>query len=765
MRGYRRSGIAAVILVFTVGLMPAAGADDRGGKRTDDGALFSAPEYLSHVTYLASDELEGRGTGQEGNAKAGDYIASVFEQDGLKPAGNDGTYFQNFKLETEHRIGDATSLVIGAPGAPKDSTLNLHIDFMPFPFSKAGAFAGDVVFAGFGIVNEGVGYNDYDGLDVTDKVVLVLRGAPRFAEFDMDKDASLRAKTSNAIARRAAAVLVVNSLSHPGGPTDSTAPSDQPEDKLYEFKEPYPGAYIFGREDYGIPMLHVTRAAAEKMLEAAAMPDLAALEHQIEEGHGPNSKPLGGVSTRGVVAIEPVETPARNVVGLIPGTGANADEFIVLGAHYDHVGVIKKGEPDFDPKKDIFNGADDNASGTAMLLGMAGAFTRGPAPNRSILLIAFSAEEMGLLGSRYFVDHPTVDLARCIVMLNFDMVGRLKNDRLEIGGMRTGGFEDMVQRLAGTYGLNLRDGGGGLGPSDHDGFCSKSIPVMFFFTGLHRQYHKPTDDSNLINPEGAMRIARLAADCIDEIDANPQRPVFTADPRGFTLDVQDNDRGECLGRVAWNRSGAQVRLSLMRTQEGGDLADDEHVIKIGGSPIGIGRDLMTAVRKMKSGETVRMVVERNGLGLEMEVGTSRRGRADQPFGECGESLIALARRLRGASGTSTAGRVVSWMTSGDSLSFMLRSTDRDEAMEFVKQAAEILKQLPEPDRTAVTIAIKTDTDPSKEPVTEIAIKLKKQGSSSGGAARTKNDSGDKGKAHAKRRHGRRSWSGRRKSAA
>ncbi|MCA9283449.1 MAG: M20/M25/M40 family metallo-hydrolase, partial [Phycisphaerales bacterium] len=217
----------------------------------------------------------------------------------------------------------------------------------------------------------------------------------------------------------------------------------------------------------GLPIMHVTPAFANRMLAAGGLQDIKTLQDRIERTQAPASAPLEGVSARGRVEIEPVYSDVRNVVGMIPGTGPQKDEIIVLGAHYDHLGIRNKDKADFDPTKDISNGADDNASGTAMLMQFAKAYTQGDAPNRTLVLVAFTGEELGLLGSAHFAKEPTVDLDKCIAMLNFDMVGRLKDDMLEVGGMRTGGFEAIIDDLAQPYGFDIRDGGGGRGPSDH----------------------------------------------------------------------------------------------------------------------------------------------------------------------------------------------------------------------------------------------------------------------------------------------------------
>jgi hypothetical protein len=702
--------VCAILLLFGGWSSSAANAGGGNDKRTDDASLFSSTEYINHIRYLASNELEGRGTGQAGNDKAAEYIADVFRKHGVEPAGNDGSYFQNFTLRLKNRIGEATQLAVGSEGRKGLRRLRLHEDFVPLPFSSTGRFTGEIVFAGYGVVGGGEGYSDYADVDVANKVVLLLRGAPAFAEVS-DADKSFRAKASKANARDAAAILVVNAL---GDPADENA---EKGDALYDFNQESPGFFGFGREDYGIPMMHITRAAADRLLQAAGMPDLAALQRRIEKKRKPVSALLEGVVVRGSVEVVPVETPVRNVVGMIPGTGKNADEIIILGAHYDHVGVQHKGEPNFDPEKDIFNGADDNASGTAMLMTMAKAYTEGPGPNRSILLIAFTAEELGLFGSGYYAGHPTVDLDKCVTMVNFDMVGRLKDDRLEIGGLRTGGFEDMAERLAEKYDLRIKDGGGGDGPSDQTAFYHKNIPIMFLFTGLHRQYHQPTDDVGLLNCEGAMRIARFAADCIDEIDAKADRPEFRTDTRPEELLVQnEGDRdGEEHPSLVPFRSRPRMRFGVeFGTEEGpgiqiesvaedspagrAGLAKGDRIVSVGDETVDSPKDFFRALREARGAEKVMVSVRRKGKTLDIEVRLPKRGERgprEDSFKKAVEAVTALANDLQKEWKAGKSESAITCEETEKGVVMKVRFADRKDAVEFLERIAALFEKLPD----------------------------------------------------------------------
>lgn len=674
---FARTATPIVALLAILVAVPWSAADERaGGKRSEDQSLFSTAQYLEHVGYLASDELEGRSPGQPGIDQAAEYIAAWFKTCGVQPAGDNGTYFQNFTLKLGYEVGTDTRLSIGVQGRTARRPAKLNEDFVPLPFSKAGSFKGEVVFAGYGIVSDDVGYDDYAGIDATDKVVLVLRRSPKFADFS-DRDQSFRGKATRANARDAAAMLIVN----PVGDADG--------DTFYNFKDSSPGFSGFGRQSYGMPMMQVSRETANRMLEAAGLLDLAALQQQIEETRRSASRPLAGVTVRGEVDIQPVQTPVRNVVGLIPGTGNQSEEIIALGAHYDHIGIQNKGEPTFDPQRDIFNGADDNASGTALVMTMARAYTQGPKPNRSILLMAFTAEELGLLGSRHYARNPTVDLSKCVAMFNFDMVGRLKNNRLEVGGMRTADFEGMVKRLAEPYGLQIRDGGGGSGPSDHTNFYAKKIPVLFFFTGLHPQYHQSTDDAERINSEGAMLVGRLVADCIDEIDAMETAPKFHGDRRGAKLFTQGDSKDQepeakqpepptppepptapqplprprvRLGITPRPNDQPGILVDKVEPQSAaarGGLEPGDRIIRVGHEEVRSIRDLLQSLMKYKESDKAVIVIRRGEeeeeKKLEVRFGAAPKDEATAAaMAEIMEQLSAAMAELVGEEGEITS---------------------------------------------------------------------------------------------------------------
>lgn len=726
--GIRGRFISALFL----SLLVAASSALAGDRRSDDESLFSAAVYEDNVSYLASDELEGRGTGQEGIDKAAEYIADYFKACGVRPAGDDGTYFQHFTLQLSNRVGDKTSLKIGTKGRSLRRPARLNEDFVPFPFSKSGSFKGDVVFVGYGIVSDEQDYDDYEDIDVTDKVLLMLRRAPQFDEFSTS-DMAFRSKASRANARDAAAILIVN-------PT-----FDEEGDSLYEFDGANAGG--FSGTSYGLPLLHIKRDVAERMLKAGGLPDLETLEDRIERKKGPASAALKGVSVQGRVDIEPVDSPVRNVAGLIPGTGPDADEIIVLGAHYDHLGIRRKGQDGFDPEKDISNGADDNASGTALIMTLANAYTRGEAPNRSLLLLLFTGEERGLLGSQYFVKHPTVDLDKCVAMLNFDMVGRLKKNKLEIGGMRTGRFEPMIRRLAKPYGFRIKDGGGGQGRSDHTSFYNADVPVLFFFTGLHKQYHQPEDDTPLLNIDGAISIARFAADCIDELDKEDAPPQFYADNRPGRLGNQEEDDEEDEEddedpqedaaaaeepRVVLGVEVEQTQddgLRVMSVKEGSpaeaaQLMAGDVLVKFGQRNVESFEDLQTAIGEMAVGDQTTVVVRRGSQTVKLAVSFEEEEQGEGPDQKLGALLKAYAEwighreSLMGSPGTT------SFEETEDAFIIVMKDMPADHIAKIDDDIAALFKRFPAGERELSASSRLTSHD-NGEVSGEVTVKLAK----------------------------------------
>jgi hypothetical protein len=481
------------------------------------------------VTYLASDYLEGRLPGTRGEVLASEFIANEFRHAGLVPAPGRSDYFQPFLHTTGRRIESASLALANQP-------LKLDTDFSVLSLSASAAFDAPVVFVGYGVSDPSNtlipgGYDDYANIDVKDKVVLLMRYEPqstkeksRLTENGANTwRASLNAKVGAAADRGAKAVLFVN------------------PPNTHDAKEILPFSAQSGGRPSRLPAAMITAAAADSLLAASGAPTLSALQKQIDDNAKPASLALSSTATGNFKLISERKS-IRNVLAVLPGTGPNKSEYIVIGAHYDHLGRGGAGSL-LRSSREIHNGADDNASGTtAMLLlakRMAAYQKQNPnAFDRSILFAAFTAEEQGLIGSQYMVDHPPVPLESMAYMINLDMVGRVKENLLFVGGTGTSElFQPMLDAADAASPLVFRSTGkGGRGPSDHQSFGLKRIPVLFFFSGLHADYHRPTDDAPLINYTGIVQTADIAQSIATQLATAPRTPyIDTYDREGLRL--------------------------------------------------------------------------------------------------------------------------------------------------------------------------------------------------------------------------------------
>jgi hypothetical protein len=501
-------------------------------------ARFDPARYLEHVRYLASDELQGRGTGTPGAALAAEYIARQLEAAGCRPAGSDGSWFQPFEVTSGKKLIDEKALLVFDTLSEK---LVVRRDWIPLPFTEMRDVEAPVAFAGYGIEAPGFNYDDYAGFDASGKALLVLRYEPKAedpqAEFggtEPSEHALFWNKARVAARHGAAALIIVNPPNR-----------DPAEDELYAW-DPFATG-----QTYPLPMVHIRRSVAELLLGKAGLADLDTLTRQLDQTRKPQSQDLG-FSLRLRIGVEPNRLAARNVVGLLPGDGTTG-ETIVIGAHYDHLGVrpSRRG-PDVTPQ--IHNGADDNASGAAGLLELARVLGRRAPLRRNLLFVAFDGEELGLCGSRYFVEHPAVELSQIRAMINLDMIGRLNAGKFTLYGINTAReFAGLVEQAALQAGLQYRVGrGSGAGASDQASFLRRQIPVLFAFTGVHKEYHTPEDDWQLIDAEGAVSVLKLCERVTVELASAVEGPTFvppTGEPEEEPVrPAVDEDRAEDSGQ-------------------------------------------------------------------------------------------------------------------------------------------------------------------------------------------------------------------------
>jgi len=481
------------------------------------GGLFAAElsptEYIDYVKYLASENMRGRATGSPELEKAAGFIRDKFRSLKLEPISGD-SYYQDFDVTTSAKLGNQNEISY-SNGANKE-TLRFNQDFIPFNLSSAGKVSGEVVFAGFGITAPEYNYDDYAGLDVKDKIVVVLRHEPQ--EFD-DKSvfegkvytahAQIFSKATNAKLHGAKAVLLVNDVA--AHPNDS--------DDLEKF------GGTAGPANAGIEFVQVKAAVVDYWMKPTGK-SLSSLETVIDKDLHPVSFALPATLHLDMdVDIRREVKTVHNVGAYLPG---ETPEYVIIGAHYDHLGLGEQFSLAPSMAGTVHPGADDNASGTAGVLELAHWFAHEPKHKRGILFLTFAGEELGLLGSSYYVNHPLMPTANAVAMINMDMIGRIRDNKVYVGGVGTGTtFAPLLKEAAHRHDFDADvTERGGYGSSDHTSFTTKQIPVLFFFSGLHADYHKPSDTWDKIDAPDAVRLLDMIADVMDHLTDGSPRPQF-----------------------------------------------------------------------------------------------------------------------------------------------------------------------------------------------------------------------------------------------
>ena len=475
--------------------------------------------YLEDVKYLASEKLKGRLAGTRELDRAARYIADQFRAMGLRPAGAGG-YSQRFRITTNSRAGKSNRLAY-ASGAAR-TNLEMGRDFSPSSMSSNGVVSGQVVFVGYGITAREYGYDDYAGIDVKGKIVLVLRHEPQEYEDNSvfggkvyTNHAQIESKAVNARRHGASALILAADAPTHRGNVDQL-------DKLGPARGP---------DSAGIPFVEVKAELADRWLALAGR----SIEGEIQAIDGDlrgHSFALPASLTLDLsVDLRRDTRPVENVLAYLPGS---SDEYIILGAHYDHVGLGAQYTMEPAKRGTVHPGADDNASGTSGVLELARWFSKRPGHRRGILFMAFGGEEFGLLGSNHYVEAPALPLAKAIAMINLDMIGRVRNDRVFVGGVGTGSnFKALVEGLnqSEEAKFEIEDSDtGGYGSSDHYSFTPHGIPFLFFFSGLHADYHTPGDTWDRVDAPQAARLLRLVGRVMESLLNSPERPAFLRKP-------------------------------------------------------------------------------------------------------------------------------------------------------------------------------------------------------------------------------------------
>lgn len=482
----------------------------------------------SHVKYLSSDSLEGRFPGLKSMQLSENYLIDNLKNYGVQPLS--GSYKQTFEVTTGMDIGQENNVqwqsLIIKPGVPKEyatkvkRSWKLKEDYIPMAMSENGKVSGEVVFAGFGISAPELNYDDYANIDVKDKIVVLLSDNPESNKenSDFDNYNGFRYKISNAKRKGAKGIIFVRIEG----------------DSMNIF---YPLSYSFLGKNTGMIVIQANRHSVDKFFSKRKK--LFDLEKAIRAELKPQSYQLKDCTVEINVDISERKTATSNIVGIIEGKNPSLkNEYVIIGAHYDHLGYGGPSSRYAGKKYKIHNGADDNASGTAGLLELASRIAGNPL-ERSVLFVAFTAEEMGTLGSTYFVKSSLFNKKNTQAMINMDMIGKLSKKEKELTIFGTNSSNDFIQLFEkiNSEDINLKITKQSFGASDHAPFLRDSVPVLSFFTGIHGDYHTPDDDWQKLNYRGQANVinviydaVRLIANYDDKISFNNE--VLTKEKSG-----------------------------------------------------------------------------------------------------------------------------------------------------------------------------------------------------------------------------------------
>jgi len=559
--------------------------------------------FAALAAELASDAMEGRGIATPGLERSASLIESRLRADGLEAVSGD--YRQSFQIQLGVREGEGG--VLARVGGENVDPQN----WTPLRFSSVGSFEGPLVFAGYGTRAPPLDYDDYAGLDVAGSVVLALRYEPGEDDDDSPFDgrratrwSDLRYKAFLAREAGAKALILVD------GPA-AAKPGEAERLPRLEGGGPVSPA--------GLPVLQVRREVAARWLSAAGL-DLRALQRDIDSQSRPHSHVLPGVSIRGTVSLDVETHTASNVLALWPGRGDLAHQAVVVGAHYDHLGYGDRSSMRPGVRA-IHNGADDNASGVAAMLCAVDALVAHPpgGPRRSLVVVAFSAEELGLLGSGHYVEAPAVPLSRTVAMLNLDMVGRLGGKPLSLlGGDSSPDWPELAEASTRGLDVEIELGGDGYGPSDQMSFYTRGVPVLHLFTGAHEDYHAPSDDVSRLDVEGGGLVSAFLRRLLGELLVREQPLIYARSAGPPTLGADRRSRGAWLGSIpdysAMEETSGGVLLSGVIAggpAETAGMRAGDRIVWLEGVEVANLYDLTFALREHEPGDAVQVEVERD----------------------------------------------------------------------------------------------------------------------------------------------------------
>lgn len=554
-------------------------------------------ELYAHIDLLASDSLQGRLPGTPFDRVAAKYIKDQMELSGIKLIGRNGYQFFDFVAKQE--LGTNNSLLI------LGQKLKLGTDYSVFPFSSSDSISTSVVFVGYGfsINTNALMWDDYLSVNVNGKWAMILRGDPDtknsespFITYSSDRNKAMLAKDNGAIG-----VIMVS------------GPSYDQADELVNMSEK---AF-----DVGIPVIQVSRGIADRILYSSGL-NISSLEKKFLNIRRPSSFAVkANVAARTDILLQKKQT--QNVVGIIEGSDPLLKgQYVVIGAHYDHLGTGGKGSSSRMPDTlSVHNGADDNASGVSAILEVAQKFS-GKVGKRSIVVAVFGAEEMGLLGSRFFIENPIIPIDSIVAMINVDMVGRMGADRtLQVGGAKTSlESEGIIDKANEAFSLNITKSPEGYGPSDHASFYGKNIPVFFITTGAHIDYHTPNDKIDKINFVGLFETSKFIEAIVNELVSVPQKFTFQESGPKSSASRFGRDLKVKLGIMPDVSGATNDGLKVLAVTENNPafiagIKKDDIITALNGQKVNNIHDYMFRLKDLKPGNTISVELNRNGEKL------------------------------------------------------------------------------------------------------------------------------------------------------
>ena len=589
--------IYAIISILLVGfVLIISRSDTSSSEITED-------EIMNHIRYLSHENREGRLPGTRGSKDVIAYLIKNLKSYGVRPAFGK-SYTQPFDIKTGIQLGPLNNLILN-----KD-TMIVGSDYLPLFFSANGNFSGEVVFAGYGFqINEKeLKWDDYEGLDVKDKWVIVMRHSP-----ERNQPHSIYAPHSPLHKK----MLVAKD----NGAKGIVFVSQIEDEELYPLK------HVSGFKNNEAPAVILSKNKANEIFERVGW-STKKIQDEMNQSLKPLSFQLGVLNFNATIDIEPVISKGANVVGEIRSRNREyRDDYIVIGAHFDHIGMGGPGSGSRKPEENqIHPGADDNASGIAGLLELAQKLSANiNYLKRSVLLIGFDAEEKGLLGSKHFIESSPIKIENITTMINMDMIGRMSDSSYTVEGVGTSpSFEYLLDSLKNNRPFNLIMNKPGFGPSDHATFYTKNIPVLFFFSGVHDEYHTPADTWQLINLQGEKHILNFIYDLTYYLSRHPNKLVFQeagpkkgqmGSPKKFTVtfgimpSYSSTEKGLEVDGVS--RSGGPAAIAGIKK---GDV-----IKSINEKSISDIYEYMDRLSTLKPGMTVPVLIERDGEKILLDV--------------------------------------------------------------------------------------------------------------------------------------------------